>query len=254
MAGIIKTPEEIAKIRSAGKILARVMTQLVVAAEEGIATKDLDDLAYGLIKKAGAEPAFLNYKPSGANKPYPATICASLNETVVHGVPGNRRLISGDILKIDLGVKYQSYIADAALTLAIGKIGEKAEKLIKTAKLALEQAIKIVKPGKTLGDIGHAIQTITEKNGFKVVKGLTGHGVGRELHEEPSIFNEGKPGKGLKLEAGMVLAIEPMISMGSSETVKQKDDSYATRDGSLSAHFEKTVVITENGAEILTVI
>lgn len=249
---MIKTPEQIKMIRIAGKILANSAKQIRGAIKEGVALKELDGLARHLIEKAGAEPAFLGYQPHGAEKPYPASICASLNEVVVHGIPTNYKLKSGDLLKIDFGASYQGYIADMAFTVGIGAISSKAKLLIETTRQALLVGIKECKAGKTLGDIGWAINNYVTKHGFKVVKGLSGHGVGIELHEDPPIFNEGQKNTGLKLKAGMVLALEPMVSARDPYIVQLADDSYATRDKSLTAHFEHTVLITEKGPEILT--
>ncbi len=249
---LIKKPEEISLMRAAGKILARTLRELAAQAAEGVTLRDLDDLARGLIKKEGGEPAFLNYQPHGATKPYPATICASLNEVVVHGVPTRRRLTNGDLLKIDLGVRYGGYCADAAMSVGIGETDPGVQKLIRITREALDKGIAAVKPGAHLGDIGFAISHAVAPHGFSLVKGLTGHGIGRNLHEDPEIENEGEIGKGMRLAAGMTLAIEPMVSAGSSRIVQLRDESYATDDGSLSVHFEHTVVVTPNGAEILT--
>lgn len=250
----VKKPKEIEGIRASAKILARVIEKVALAAEEGVALKDLDALAYGLIKSEGGEPAFLGYRPGGATRAYPATICASLNEVVVHGVPTARRLVSGDILKIDLGVKFKGYYSDAARTIPIGKVSDAAKRLINGTRAALQAAIAAAKPGRTLGDIGHAIKKIAAANKLKVVKGLTGHGVGSDLHEDPVVYNEGSPGRGALLRPGMVLAIEPMFSLGSDRIRQLKDESYATLDRSLSAHFEDTILITTEGGEVLTVI
>lgn len=251
---MLKTPAEIEKIRKAGKILAQVAKVILKRAEEGTTLKSLDGLAKELIEKAGAQPAFLGYKPYGARRPYPCSICASINDVVVHGVPDNYRLKSGDVLKLDFGVVLDGWYADAAWTVPIGKVAPETEKLIKVTEQALFAGIKQAGAGHTLGDIGWAINSTVKSLGFKVVDGLTGHGIGRELHEDPSVFNEGKKGSGLKLKSGMVLAIEPMVSAGTNKVVQKKDDSFATADGALSAHFEHTVAITENGPEILTLI
>lgn len=248
----IKTKEEIKKMRAAGKILVFVAKKIISAAREGVVLKDLDNMARELIKKAGGEPAFLGYQPYGADKPYPCTVCASVNEVVVHGIPDEYKLKSGDLLKLDFGVRYKGYYADAAWTVPIGKISPQAKKLIKVTRDALRQGIKQAKPGATTGDIGYAIQSYVENHGFKVVKGLTGHGIGKKLHEEPTVYNEGKKGQGIPLKAGMTIAIEPMVSAGSPHIIKLDDDSYATSDGSLSAHFEHTVLIGKKGAEVLT--
>jgi methionyl aminopeptidase len=249
---IIKTPEEIKFIGLAGKILANTAKQVKNAAQEGVSLIELDRLTKKLIQEAGAEPAFLGYQPYGAAVPFPASICASLNEVVVHGVPTAYTLQSGDLLKLDFGVNYNGYIADAAFTVGIGIITPEAKRLIEVTRNSLLVGIKECRPGKTLGDIGWAINNYVTKHGFKVVKGLTGHGVGKELHEDPPVFNEGEKNTGMKLKAGMVLALEPMVSAGDPYILQLPDDSYATRDKSLTAHFEHTVAITKRGPEILT--
>jgi len=251
---MIKRPEDIEKIRKAGRILAQVAKTILANAKEGVRLSRLDSLAKEFIGKAGGKPAFLGYQPYGANHPYPASICTSLNEVVVHGVPTDYALRSGDILKLDFGVTYHGWHADAAWTMGIGTITDEARKLIKITEQALFDGIKQMKPGRNLGDIGWAISKTVNKYGFNVVDGLTGHGVGQELHEDPSVFNEGKRGSGMALEPGMVLAVEPMVSAGSPRIVQLKDESYATEDKSLSAHFEHTVAITDKGPEILTLI
>lgn len=249
---MIKTPEEIKLIKIAGKILASVAKKIKEAVRPGASSKELDDLARKLIKEAGAVPTFLGYRAYGSAHPYPAAICASLNEVVVHGVPNKYKLKSGDILKLDFGVTYQGYIADVAFTVGIGNISEETRRLMDATKNALFIGINECRRGKTLGDIGWAINNYVVKHGFKVVKGLCGHGVGKELHEEPAVFNEGQKNTGLKLKAGMVLALEPMVSAGDPYILQLPDDSYATRDKSLAAHFEHTVLITDEEPEILT--
>ncbi len=248
----LKTAEEIEKIRQAGKILAQVAKALLPQVEVGANLKELDQTAKKLIMEAGGKPAFLGYQPYGAAKPYMYTLCTSLNDVVVHGTPKSYKLKSGDVVSIDMGVVYDGYYADAAWTVGIGEISEKAQKLIRVAEKALFDGIKAINIGKHLGDIGAAIENTVKQHGFSIVEGLTGHGVGKELHEDPSVFNEGEKGTGMVLKPGLVIAIEPMISAGKPQIVQLKDDSYATADGSLSAHFEHTVAITENGAEILT--
>lgn len=232
--------------------MASVEKQVRAAVNQGVALSDLNALAEKLIREAGAEPAFLNYQPYGAKKPYPASICASLNEIVVHGLPTKYKLKSGDVLSVDFGVAYQGHIADGAFTIGVGKVTEEAKRLLEVTQHSLSVGIKECKPGKTVGDIGWAINNYVTKHGFKVIKGLCGHGVGLELHEEPAVFNEGQKNTGLELKAGMVLAIEPMVSAGDPYILHLPDDSYATRDKSLTAHFEHTVLITERGAEVLT--
>ncbi len=250
----IKTKEEIAKIRQAGRILAKVAKLVLARATIGTSLKSLDDLARDLIKKEGGKPAFLGYKPYGAEKPYPCAICASVNEVVVHGVPTKYKLQEGDVLKLDFGVIFGGFYADAAWTVGIGQTSPEAQKLLKTTEKALFDGIKQVQPGNKLGDVGWAISNTVRKAGFEVVDGLTGHGVGRELHEDPNVFNDGQKGKGLELKPGMVLAIEPMVSAGTAKIVMNDDDSYSTEDGSLAAHFEHTVAVTKSGVEILTLV
>lgn len=252
----LKTPAEIELMAEAGKRLAEILAALAEEVKSGIVAKFLDVKSLALIKKAGCEPAFLGYHPYGAKRPYPATLCVSVNEVVVHGVPSNRIIADGDLVKLDLGVRWKGWYADAAVTIGVGAIDAKKKKLIGAAKRALELGIAEAAPGKTLGDIGFAIERHVASQDFSVVESLTGHGIGKALHEEPSVFNFGARGQGMKLKAGMVLAIEPMISAGAPPgggKVKQlSDDSYATRDGSPTAHFEHTVAITEEGPRILT--
>lgn len=241
----LKTPEQIEKISRSGKILSEIFQKTAKEAKIGTSLKYLDDLAYKLIKGAGAEPAFLGYKPSGAKHRYSATICASVNDVIVHGFPNDYKLKNGDILKLDFGVKYKGFYSDAAVTVGIGEISKEAKNLIKATKIALEEAIKITKPENTLGDIGFTISQIAEKYGVKTIKELTGHGVGFNLHEDPTIYNYGEKGRGIKLKPGMVLAIEPMFAIGTDKIIQKKDESWATADGSLSAHFEHTIAIAE---------
>jgi methionyl aminopeptidase len=248
----LRTKEEIKTIGVAGKILSKIMAKILKEAKEGVSLSDLNKLAYQLTKKEKAQPAFLGYRPDGAAKAYGASICASVNEVVVHGFPSDYKLRSGDVLKIDFGVEYNNYFADAAATIGIGKISKEAKHLIKITKLALERAVKIAKPGNTIGDIGWIIQKTAKDNKLKVVKGLTGHGIGMELHEEPTIHNYGEKGKGIRLEPGMVLAIEPMFAIGGEEVVQRADEGWATADNSLSAHFEHTIVITPHSSRALT--
>lgn len=241
-------------MRVAGKILARVAKLIIKEAVPGRTLKSIDALANKLIIENGAKPSFLDYQPYGAKKPYPASICASVNDVVVHGVPNDYLLKSGNVLKLDFGVNYDGYNADAAWTIGIGKISRTAQKLIKATERALMMGINEAKAGKTLGDIGYAISRAVTKDGFKIIEGLTGHGIGKKLHEEPSVFNEGERGRGLELKEGMALAIEPMVSAGSPKINQRRDDSFAIADGSLSAHFEHTIIITARGPEIITII
>jgi len=248
----IKTSSEIKFIAASGAILAEVFKRVIKEVRVGTVLKDLDKLAFKLIGELGAEPAFLNYRPNGALKSYQATICASVNDVIVHGLPNNYQLKNGDVLKLDFGVKYKGFYSDAAITVGIGTISPEAGKLIKAAENALNEAIKIAEPGNFLGDIGWVIEKTAKKFGVKTIKELTGHGIGRELHEDPTIYNFGKRGKGIELKSGMVLAIEPMFAIGTEKIIQKKDESWATADGSLSAHFEHTIAITDEGPEVLT--
>ncbi len=249
---IIKSEREIEIMAEAGKRLASVIDGLKKEVHIGVTTLFLDRLAKELIRESGSEPAFLGYRPVGSAKPYPHSICASLNDVVVHGLPSDYALKDGDLLKLDLGLKYRGFFSDSAITIPIGRVGREAEKLIHVTREALDVGIAEAKPGKTVGDIGHAIEKFVAKNGFSVVRSLTGHGIGRELHEEPQVLNFGRRGEGEELVPGMVLAIEPMVAIGSGATKQLADDSFVTADGSLSAHFEHTVAITAAGARVLT--
>lgn len=250
---LLKTPEEIILMAEGGAKLRRVATALTDAAREGVTLKELDQLARKLMKREGGEPAFLGYKPAWARKAYGAAICASINNVIVHGLPGRYALKKGDILKIDTGMKYNGWYTDLALTVGIGEITDEAQRLIKVTRDALLLAIDQCVVGNTIGDIGFAINAYVRKNGFNVAQELSGHGIGRSLHEDPVVKNEGKPGAYARLEAGMVLAIEPMVVVGSGEILQiPSDESFATKDGGLSAHFEDTVAITVEGGVILT--
>ncbi len=235
-----------------GRILGGILLELEHMAQVGISTKELDDVAYEMIMSAHAKPAFLNYRPTGAKRGYPATLCASLNDGIVHGLPSKRLLRSGDILKLDLGLRYKGFYSDAAITVGIGRISNELKNLIATTKTALDSSIKEIKIGKTFGDIGFAIMQTAKKNGFSIAEGLTGHGIGKGLHEDPYVLNFGEHGKGEVLEEGMVFAIEPMFIAGNGAIRELLDGSYAAKDGSYAAHFEHTVAVTKKGARILT--
>lgn len=250
----IKTPDEIRRMAAGGRILASVLEVVARETKAGVSLLELDRRAEELIRQAGAEPAFLGYKPYGAAKAYPKTLCTSLNEVVVHGVPTQKKLVSGDVVKLDLGVRYEGFYTDAATTVAIGPMNRSAVRLIEATRSALDRGIRFAKPGMRLGDIGHAVEETVKRAKFHVVRGLTGHGIGRELHEDPSVLNYGAPGTGPALAAGIVLAIEVMTGERSGDIVQRPDDSYATNDGSLSAHFEHTVAITDTGPMILTMV
>lgn len=244
---ILRSGEEIGEIRSAGKIAALTLEKLKKYAKAGTTTNDLDRIAADEILRQGGQAAFKNYRG------YPANICTSLNEVVVHGIPSDRSLKEGDILSIDVGVRVKNFYADAAVTIAIGEASDAAKTLMKVTEDALYRGIENARPGKRLSDISAGIQAFVESNGFNVVRAFVGHGIGEKIHEEPEIPNFGAPNKGPALEAGMILAIEPMVNAGTFE-VEILDDGWTavTKDRSLSAHFEHTIAIRENGPEILT--
>ncbi len=248
----LKTPDEIEIMAEGGRRLAQILDELASEVRAGVTTKQLDRLAYQLIHKAGAKPAFLNYRPAGARRAYPYTLCTSFNEVVVHGQPSGRVVQDGEILKLDLGLRYQGFYSDTAVTVAAGKQDRKVQKLIAGTHEALVAGIAAAKIGNTLGDVGAAIAKVAKKNGLTVAEGLTGHGIGKMLHEDPTVFNFGRPGEGEPLQEGMVIAIEPMFVVGRGELVQIEDESYATADGSYAAHFEHTVAITKRGPRVLT--
>ena len=244
---VLRSKDEIAEIARAGKILAQTLEKLKKCAKPGVLTKELDAIAREEIIKRNGYPAFKDYKG------FPANICVSLNEMVVHGIPSDRKLRDGDVVSIDVGVRFRDYCADGAITVGIGRISETAGKLIEVTKKALCIGIENAQPGRHLTDISHSIQQFVEANGFSVVRALVGHGIGTQIHEEPEIPNFGKPGMGPILEPGMVLAIEPMVNAGTFE-VETLDDGWSivTKDRKLSAHFEHTIAITEKGSVVLT--
>jgi methionyl aminopeptidase len=249
----LKKPAEIDLIRQSGRILAEVLRILKAETKPGVSLQSLDRLASQELRERGAKSAFLNYRPVGARRPYPANICASVNATVVHGIPSSYVVRKGDVVKIDLGVDWQGMISDAAITATIKPVSADINRLVKATRDALYAGIKVCRPGKTVGDIGYAISRVAERNKLGIIRGLGGHGVGFRPHEDPMIFNYGRPGSGLRLEEGMVIALEPMFSLGSSQVVEHPDGSFVTADGSLAAHFEHTVAITRRGPRILTI-
>jgi methionyl aminopeptidase len=245
----IKTLEEIKIMSEAGKILAKIMKQLITRVEPGITTKELDKVAEDLIFSYGCKPAFKGHEG------YPTTLCASINQVIVHGVPSDYKLKNGDILSLDLGLKWKGYYADMAVTVPVGKVDPEILRLIRITKKALKRGIKKARPGNTFGDIGNTIQRYVESQGFNVVRDLCGHGIGKELHEDPQILNYGKRHTGPKIKQGMVFCLEPMVVMGDYKIKKSKDHyGFETADHQLSAHFEHQMAITQNGAKILTVL
>ena len=236
-------------MRQAGQIVGETLRMLRDAIKPGITTVQLDAMAKRKIESCNAQPAFLGYRG------FPASICASINEEVVHGIPGLRRLQDGDIISIDVGVYYRGYCGDAAITFPVGEVPPRTLELLKVTEQSLHEGLKMAWPGKRLSDISHAIQDYAESRGFSVVRNFVGHGIGSEMHEEPQVPNFGLPGKGPRLEAGMVLAIEPMVNVGTWQVETLKDEwTVVTADRSLSAHFEHTVAILEDGPTILTLI
>ena len=243
----IKTKEEVEVMAEGGRILAWVLGEIVRMVRPGITTLELDRAAEALILKRDAKPAFKGYEK------FPYSLCASVNDVVVHGFPSDYKLKEGDVVGLDLGVLYKGYNTDMAITVGVGKISSDAEKLLIATKQALKLGIAKTKPGVTTGDIGETIQTYVENQRYGVVRELCGHGIGKEVHEDPKIPNYGKRGEGAELLEGMVICIEPMVTMGDYHLKKAEDGyGYSTKDKSPTAHFEHTIVITKNGAKILT--
>lgn len=245
----IKSASELEAMRKAGQVVARMIAAIKQAVEPGITTKQLDTVAAKELKRQGAKPAFLGYMG------FPATICTSVNEQIVHGIPGDRVLKEGDLVKVDVGAVVDGLYGDSAMTLPVGQVSEEAMRLIETTKNSLDAAIAVVKSGNRLGDIGAAVQEYAESRGYGVVREYVGHGIGRNLHEEPQIPNYGVAGRGALLHAGMVIAVEPMVNVGTWRTQALEDGwTVVTADGKLSAHFEHTMAIGEHGAEVLTLL
>ena len=243
----IKSPEEINLMRISGQIVARTMEKITSAAKPGVTTTELDQIAEDDIRSQDAVPSFKGYLN------YPATICTSINNELVHGIPSDRKIQDGDILSIDAGAVYKGFHSDHAVTIPIGSVPKPINELIKVTRESLLVGIKQAVAGARIGDVSHSIQEYIESNNFGVVREYVGHGIGRRLHEEPGVPNYGEPGRGPKLRVGMALAIEPMINLGTHKTRTLEDGwTVVTADGSLSAHFEHTIAITENGAEVLT--
>ena len=251
---ILKSSSEIDKMRRAGKLVRQVLDAVVDKADVGMTTISLDEMAEKMIRKGGAVPAFKGYQPEFVKcGPFPATLCTSINDEVVHGIPDDRPLADGDILSIDTGVEMDGYFGDAAVSIIVGKAAVNAQSLVQVTRNALDAGIAACRAGNRLGDISSAIQTVAEASGFSVVRRFVGHGIGTAMHEDPPVPNYGSAGTGPVLKPGMVLALEPMVNMGGSGVDASADCwRVVTHDGSLSAHFEHTVAITESGAEVLT--
>ena len=244
---VCKSPAELEKMQAAAALVAEVLAELAAMVAPGVSTFDLDVAAERMVRAGGAEPAFKGYRG------YPCTLCASVNEQVIHGIPSKRPMVEGDILSLDMGVRLSGYYGDSAVTVPVGRVSEEARKLLRVTQESLEKGIAQVQLGGRVSDIGHAIQKHVEAHGFSVVREFVGHGIGSSLHEEPQIANYGDPGRGPRLAEGMTLAIEPMVNVG-KPAVKLLSDGWTavTRDGSLSAHFEHTVAVTKNGPLVLT--
>jgi methionyl aminopeptidase len=244
---VCKSPAELEKMRAANQLVARILEELAAMVAPGVSTADLDAAAESKVRASGAEPAFKGYRG------YPATLCASVNEQVVHGIPSSKPLAAGDIVSLDMGVKLNGYYGDSAITVPVGAVADEVKDLLRVTQEALDRGIAQVKVGGRISDIGHAIQAHVEAHGFSVVREFVGHGIGASLHEEPQIANYGEPGRGPRLAEGMTLAIEPMVNMG-KPAVKVLADGWTavTKDGRLSAHFEHTVAVTKNGPLVLT--
>jgi methionyl aminopeptidase len=244
---VLKSAKELERMRKAGWIVREAHREVQKAIRPGVTTKELDRIADRVIRKHGAVPSFKGYNG------FPGSICTSINDELVHGIPGTRVLREGDIISIDIGAQYEGYHGDSAWTYPVGRISETAQKLLRVTEESLYRGLAKAVPGARIGDISHAIQSYVEAQGFSIVREYVGHGIGRELHEEPSVPNFGSPGRGLRLKPGMTLAVEPMVNEG-SRYVRTLNDNWTvvTVDGSLCAHFEHTIAITEEGHEILT--
>jgi len=244
---VCKSPAELEKMRAANALVAEVLGELAGMAVPGVSSLELDVEAERMVRAAGAEPAFKGYRG------YPNTLCTSVNDQVIHGIPSKRPLVEGDIISIDMGVKMNGFYGDSAVTLPVGRVSDDAARLLRVTQESLEKAIEQVRLGGRVSDIGHAVQQHVEAHGFSVVREFVGHGIGASLHEEPQVANYGDPGRGPRLAEGMTLAIEPMVNAG-KPGVKMLADGWTavTRDGSLSAHFEHTVAVTKNGPLVLS--
>jgi methionyl aminopeptidase len=246
----IKSPLEIDLMREAGRINAEALAAAVATIAPGVKTSELNAAFEAVHQKYGVFSPFKNYP---GPYPYPASICTSVNEELVHGIPGDRKLRDGDIVSIDAGTVYQGFVGDMAVTVPVGKVSHATQRLLTITKQALEIAISQMLPGNTIGDIGYAVETYVEDAGFYITRTYTGHGVGRKMHEGPQVPNYGKPGRGMRLREGMTIALEPMVLVGTGDTVVKQDEwTVASADGSLTAHFEHTVAVTANGPLILT--
>lgn len=249
----IKKEQDVVHLQESGRRLSAILHQLVDQVGPGVVTADLDHKARELIRDLGDKPAFLNYRPAGAKSGYPAALCVSINEEIVHGLPGNRQIQNGDVVTLDLGLNHQGYFTDMATTVIVGEATDRVCKLVEATKQALSLGIAAARDGNTTGDIGYAIESFIKPLGFGIIRDLSGHGVGYAVHEDPLVPNYGRAGQGTRLESGMVIAIEPMITLAGEYSVPLDDGfTFATEDGSISAHFEHTILITKDKPIILT--
>jgi methionyl aminopeptidase len=248
----LKAPWELAMMRSSGRKLAEVVELVREAIQPGMSSRELDRLGEAAIRERGGVPSFLGYR-GGGNRPYPGSLCISINHEVVHGIPDQRVFSDGDVVSIDMGLLYAGYHADRAFTVPIGKVDPKVLDLLDATEESLYKAIAQAVPGNRTGDIGHAVETHVQPRGYSVIRDYVGHGIGKALHEEPAVPNYGPPGTGVLLKAGLCIAIEPMVSLGTNKTkVERNGWTVVTRDGSTTAHFEHSIAITDKGPEILT--
>ncbi|NED15356.1 type I methionyl aminopeptidase [Streptomyces sp. SID9124] len=250
----LKTDTSIEAMRAAGRVVAQMLTATREAAAVGVSLRELDEVARAVLREAGAGSPFLNYRPHFAPVPFPAVICASVNDAIVHGIPTDYRLRDGDLVSIDAGAKLDGWAGDSAISFVVGRARPADTRLVDTAYKALEAGIAAATVGNRIGDIAHAIGTVCRSAGYGIPEGFGGHGVGREMHEDPGVPNEGRPGRGMPLRHGMVLAIEPMLIGGGVDTYRADRDGWTLRttDGSRAAHAEHTVAITDDGPRILT--
>lgn len=239
-------------MREAGRINAEALAAAVALIEPGVTTAELNDAFEAVHKKYDVFSPFKNYP---GPYPYPASICTSVNDELVHGIPGKRKLVAGDIVSLDCGTVYQGFVGDMAVTVPVGEVSEDVKRLMQVTRQALDIAVSKMIPGNTVGDIGYAVQTYVEEKGFFITRTYTGHGVGRKMHEGPQVPNYGRPGRGLRLREGMTIALEPMVLAGTSSTIVKDDEwTVASADGSFTAHFEHTVAVTADGPQILTIL
>ncbi len=246
----IKSRQELEVMREAGRINAEALAAAVALVAPGVTTAEMNEAFEAVQRKYGVTSPFKNYP---GPYPYPASICTSVNDELVHGIPNKRKLVEGDIVSIDCGTTYEGFVGDMAVTVPVGQIEPETQRLLDVTHEALEIAISKMVPGNTVGDVGHAVQTYVEEQGFYITRTYTGHGVGRKMHEGPQVPNYGKPGRGMRLREGMTIALEPMVLVGTGETIVKPDEwTVASADGSLTAHFENTIAVTADGPMILT--